>query len=84
GGSGSPLERLSEGVETADQVRYLRSLHCHMAQGYFYSRPQNPDVIDRIMSQTSPGTDGQSGWKPGDPPPESRVPAPAVQPALRS
>ena len=44
---------VAEGVETADQVRYLRSLHCHMAQGCFYSRPQTPDVIERIMGQGS-------------------------------
>jgi diguanylate cyclase (GGDEF)-like protein len=48
---GLGMVTVAEGVETADQVRYLRSLECHMAQGYFYSRPQTPDVVDRIMGQ---------------------------------
>jgi diguanylate cyclase (GGDEF)-like protein len=58
---GLGMVTVAEGVETADQVRYLRSLECHMAQGYFYSRPQAPDVIDRIMGQAT-----GSGWQEGD------------------
>jgi diguanylate cyclase (GGDEF)-like protein/PAS domain S-box-containing protein len=30
---------IAEGVETDDQLRYLKSLSCQMAQGYFFSRP---------------------------------------------
>lgn len=56
---GLGIVTVAEGVETADQVRYLRSLQCHMAQGYFYSRPQTPDVIDRIMGRASGGA-----WEP--------------------
>ena len=50
---GLGMVTVAEGVETADQVRYLRSLECHMAQGYFYSRPQTPDVIDRMLGQAT-------------------------------
>jgi EAL domain-containing protein (putative c-di-GMP-specific phosphodiesterase class I) len=50
---GLGMVTVAEGVETADQIRYLRSLDCHMAQGFFYSRPQTCDVIDRIMGQAT-------------------------------
>lgn len=33
------LEVLAEGVETVEQRDYLKSIHCHMAQGYLYDRP---------------------------------------------
>ena len=78
---GIGMVTVAEGVETADQVRYLRSLQCHMAQGYFYSRPQNPDVIDRIMGQASVSADG---WRPGQPTPPSSAPAPAVGTVVRA
>ena len=75
---------VAEGVETADQVRYLRSLECHMAQGFFYSKPQPPSVIDRILAQ--PPTEG---WRPdrvaaqaahAQPPRRSCQPHPAAPP----
>lgn len=31
---------VAEGVETAEQVRLLKGLHCDRAQGYYYGRPQ--------------------------------------------
>lgn len=30
---------VSEGVETSDQLSYLKSIHCDIAQGYLYSKP---------------------------------------------
>jgi len=33
------LKVVSEGVETKEQVAYLRSLDCDYIQGYYYSRP---------------------------------------------
>jgi EAL domain-containing protein (putative c-di-GMP-specific phosphodiesterase class I) len=78
---GLGMVTVAEGVETADQVRYLRGLECNMAQGFFYSKPQPPSVIDRILGQ----------------PPDDRwrrdriaaqaaqaLPAPAVTPTMRT
>ena len=56
---GLGMVTVAEGVETADQVRYLRSLDCHMAQGFYYCKPQPPSVIDQIMGQAN-----QEAWRP--------------------
>lgn len=56
---GLGMVTVAEGVETADQVKYLRSLDCHMAQGFYYCKPQPADVIDQIMGEPS-----TSGWTP--------------------
>jgi EAL domain-containing protein (putative c-di-GMP-specific phosphodiesterase class I) len=33
------LNVIAEGVETEEQAAFLRSLACHQAQGYHFSRP---------------------------------------------
>ncbi len=33
------LRVVAEGVETKEQLDYLRQLQCHYAQGYYFSRP---------------------------------------------
>jgi diguanylate cyclase (GGDEF)-like protein len=78
---GLGMVTVAEGVETADQVRYLRSLEAHMAQGFFYSKPQPPSVIDRILAQ--PPTEG---WKPDRVAAQAQgaPPAPVVQPTMRT
>ncbi len=38
-GQGLNLKVIAEGVETAEQLEFLHSLQCDMAQGYFFSKP---------------------------------------------
>jgi diguanylate cyclase (GGDEF)-like protein len=78
---GLGMVTVAEGVETADQVRYLRSLECHMAQGFFYSKPQPPSVIDRILGQPP-----SEGWRPDRVAAQAAhaPPAPAVTPTMRT
>ncbi|HLO46878.1 MAG TPA: EAL domain-containing protein [Kamptonema sp.] len=38
-GQGLNLRVIAEGVETVEQLQFLRSLNCDGAQGYFFSRP---------------------------------------------
>jgi len=33
------LQVVAEGVETAEQLNYLKTIACTLAQGYFLSRP---------------------------------------------
>ena len=46
------LRTLSEGVETADQLNFLRLLGCHEAQGYYFSRPLTADKLEAFVRKT--------------------------------
>jgi diguanylate cyclase (GGDEF)-like protein/PAS domain S-box-containing protein len=43
------LKVIAEGVETADQVAFLRQHDCEEMQGYHFSRPVAPAEIERIL-----------------------------------
>jgi diguanylate cyclase (GGDEF)-like protein/PAS domain S-box-containing protein len=43
------LTTIAEGVENLDQLRALRRLGCDMAQGYFFTTPQPPMHITRLL-----------------------------------
>lgn len=50
-GQGLNLSVVAEGVETAEQVERLRSLHCHEMQGYFLSPPLNAEAATEFLRQ---------------------------------
>lgn len=39
------LKIVVEGVETPEQVAYLRSIGCEYAQGFYYARPLSPQMV---------------------------------------
>jgi diguanylate cyclase (GGDEF)-like protein len=45
------LATVAEGVETHDQLAELRGLGCDRAQGYLFSRPQAPDMIEQLLAE---------------------------------
>lgn len=50
-GCGLQIKIVAEGVETAEQEDFLKSIRCHKAQGYYYSKPMCPeDFIDWASS----------------------------------
>ena len=42
--------RLCEGVETKQQVEFLRQVDCDLVQGYYYSRPVPQNVFSRMLA----------------------------------
>ncbi len=45
------LELIAEGVETAEQIQFLRSNGCEIAQGYYFSRPVPAQEALEVLRQ---------------------------------
>lgn len=67
------LTPVAEGVDTAQQAEVLRSLSCDLAQGYFYSKPQPLEVIERMIERgrlrPGEGARARIDWSGGGPAP---------------
>ena len=40
---------VAEGVENAEQQRFLRRRGCHEMQGFFFGKPAHPDVLAGLL-----------------------------------
>ncbi len=40
---------MAEGVETVEQLEFLRQHHCHEVQGFYFSRPMPPGALERLL-----------------------------------
>jgi diguanylate cyclase (GGDEF)-like protein/PAS domain S-box-containing protein len=41
---------IAEGIETGEQLSQLKELNCDHGQGYFFSRPGTPEVIEEVLA----------------------------------
>ena len=55
------LEVTAEGVETAEQEAFLRSIGCDVAQGFLYARPLAPDALRAWLSNWPGRSEGATG-----------------------
>ncbi len=42
---------LAEGVETVEELAFLRALNCPLGQGYLFSRPVPPEMIEEMVGR---------------------------------
>jgi EAL domain-containing protein (putative c-di-GMP-specific phosphodiesterase class I) len=47
---------IAEGIETPEQLAFLRSLHCAEGQGYLFSQPVAPEELAHLLRMGVPGT----------------------------
>lgn len=45
------LDVVAEGVETIEQVGFLRRLQCKYAQGYYFSKPLAPEEVPPLLAE---------------------------------
>ena len=50
------LEVVAEGVETAEQARFLSERQCDIMQGYYFGRPSPPEEISRFLKSRRPAS----------------------------
>ena len=58
------LQVIAEGVETDDQLRFLRDNECDEIQGYYFSRPLDPAALRERLRTGVRGADGSSALLP--------------------
>lgn len=56
------LQTIAEGVETAEQLDFLREQGCNEAQGYYFSRPLPAAQIEALLA--APTANAGSKGKP--------------------
>ena len=55
------LTVVAEGVETAEQAVFLRARACDRFQGFYFSKPVQPDVFAQLLrAQTRTAEDAQA------------------------
>jgi diguanylate cyclase (GGDEF)-like protein/PAS domain S-box-containing protein len=45
------LRVIAEGVETAEQLAFLKEHRCDEAQGYYFSRPVPPETFEKLLAR---------------------------------
>jgi diguanylate cyclase (GGDEF)-like protein/PAS domain S-box-containing protein len=51
------LEVIAEGVETIEQLEFLRQHRCDQFQGYYFSRPLPVDELDKLWRKSTASTE---------------------------
>jgi predicted signal transduction protein with EAL and GGDEF domain len=51
---GLGIDVTAEGIETADQLGWLRELVCDRGQGYYYARPLPADELVELLKPDAP------------------------------
>jgi predicted signal transduction protein with EAL and GGDEF domain len=65
------LEVVAEGIEHAEQARWLADLGCRYGQGFLYARPVGPAALEALLAEgeglgTRPEPPATGDMAPGD------------------
>jgi EAL domain-containing protein (putative c-di-GMP-specific phosphodiesterase class I) len=52
--SGLGMSVLAEGVETPEQLAWVNSLGCELAQGYYFSEPLSSEEAGELLATYDP------------------------------
>ncbi|MCB1023104.1 MAG: EAL domain-containing protein [Acidobacteria bacterium] len=58
------MEVVAEGVETIEQLEFLRAINCNYGQGYYYSRPLDSNSASEMLRELVRGQYAQGGTLP--------------------
>jgi diguanylate cyclase (GGDEF)-like protein/PAS domain S-box-containing protein len=53
------LRVVAEGVETMEEVAFLKAHECHEGQGYYFSRPVLPEQFAKLLENATPGSNSR-------------------------
>jgi EAL domain-containing protein (putative c-di-GMP-specific phosphodiesterase class I) len=62
---GLGMEAIAEGIETPQQLDFLKTLGCEYGQGYLFARPMQPEAIAKMLAQAAPVIDNPSTIREG-------------------
>jgi EAL domain-containing protein (putative c-di-GMP-specific phosphodiesterase class I) len=51
---GLDLDIVAEGIENKEQLEFLQSNNCGIGQGYYFSKPSAPHVIEEMLTKKVP------------------------------
>lgn len=49
------IRTVAEGVETLDQLKFLESIHCDIAQGFYFSKPIEKAAFEKLLLSDQKG-----------------------------
>ena len=47
------MKVIAEGVETKEQINYLKSISCDLYQGYYFSKPLNTKDFEKLYLESN-------------------------------
>ncbi len=56
------LETVAEGIETVEQLQYLRNLGCRVGQGFLFAPPMEADEVETLLFAQADGVTGSLRW----------------------
>lgn len=51
-GQALELKTVAEGIELAEQLLHLRSMHCDLCQGFYFARPLDGEAMEALLTRS--------------------------------